>query len=61
MKIYYVIKKGVYIQGIYGIFDDYDLAKKACEEAIKSEQDDYHAFFVCERQYIWALRNKSNY
>jgi len=39
MKLYYVSKKGVYTQGVYGIFDNFDLAKAAMAEAIELEYD----------------------
>ena len=50
MKLYYVSKEGVYMQGIYGIFDNFDLAKAAMAEAIKLEYDNYHDFFIHERE-----------
>ena len=50
MKLYYVSKEGVYMQGIYGIFDNFDLAKAAMADAIEDERDNYHEFFIYERE-----------
>lgn len=45
-SIYLVIKHGVYIQGIFGVYDNYNLAKKALKEAQELESDDYHLFYL---------------
>lgn len=49
MQLFIVIKQGVYIQGIYGIYDNYADAEIALEEAEAKEPDNYHKFDIEER------------
>lgn len=44
--LYLVIKEGVYIQGIFGVYDTLDKAKEALKKAIKRESDNYHHFNI---------------
>jgi len=46
MKIYYVEREGIYLQGVFGMFDTKEKAIKAADIAKKGEKDDYHSFFV---------------
>ena len=49
MEVYVVIKQGIYMQGIYGIFDKPEKAKEALLIALKNEKDDYHEFYIDKR------------
>ena len=49
MKVYYVLKHGVYMQGIYGIYDSKEKAIEAMKEAKSKESDNYHDFYICIR------------
>ena len=44
--VFLVIKKGIYIQAVNGVFDDYDNALKNAKKAIEAESDDYHTFQI---------------
>ncbi len=52
--MYIIVKQGVYIQGVYGPFQDgrfskgLEDAKKAANKLAASEPDDYHTFDVYE-------------
>lgn len=46
MKIYVVLKEGVYLQDAIGVFDDEKLALKALYKSKEEEPDDYHDFFI---------------
>ena len=56
MEIYLVIKRGVYIQGIFGVYNTRIKAEKAIKIAKKQENDDYHTFDI-----IQADMNKTEY
>ena len=45
-SIYLIIKQGVYIQGIFGIYDNLALAKDAMKKAKILESDNYHYFHI---------------
>lgn len=45
-KVHVVIREGVYMQGIGGVFTTKDLAKEAAKELKKLEPDDWHDFFI---------------
>ena len=49
MEIYVVVIKGIYMQGIFGIFDNFEEAKEASLIAIRNERDDYHEFYIDKR------------
>ena len=49
MEIYILIKMGVYINDIIGIFDDSENTKEIALTMIKNEPDDYHTFYVYKR------------
>ncbi len=44
--MYVVVKEGVYIQDIAGLYDKLSDAKKSAIKAIKGERDDYHEMSV---------------
>lgn len=48
MKVYLVIKEGVYLQGIYGVYDTLIQAKEAQIVAKCEECDDYHTFDIIQ-------------
>lgn len=44
--MYFVTMEGVYIQGIYGIFETEQEARDYAVDLIRKEHDDYHSFCV---------------
>lgn len=48
MKIYVVVKSGVYRHEIVGVYSTLKLACEAAEAAAHAESDDYHGFEVLE-------------
>jgi len=46
MKVYLVLRMGVYIQGIVGIYDTYIYARDAAFKAKEMETDSYHSFII---------------
>ena len=44
--MYYIIKEGIYIQGVFHITDDYDNAVTTCNQFAKNDIDDYHQWVV---------------
>ena len=50
MKLYIVIKKGIYIQDIIGVFDDLEKAKTSALEKVSEEPDDHHSFHIAETE-----------
>lgn len=46
MKLYMVIRSGIYMQGVVGIFSTHELADKAMCNAKAKEKDDYHGFDI---------------
>lgn len=48
MKVYVVYRRGVYTQGIFGIYSLKTLAEDAIERAKKFERDKYHKFYIWE-------------
>lgn len=48
MKLYIVVRSGVYLQGIYGIYDSIEKAKTAKVNAKSKENDNYHDFEIYE-------------
>lgn len=49
MYVYYVLRSGVYDQGIYGIFSSRTRAKLALLDAKDKEKDNYHDFTIYKR------------
>ena len=43
---YIVYRQGVYMQGVVGVFDDYEVSKACAIEAIWAEKDDWHTMRV---------------
>ncbi len=56
-KLFVVIKHGVYIQNIVGVFDSYDVAKTAALCAKDDEEDNYHSFWVSEFELNQSIDN----
>ncbi len=50
LDLFLVQRRGVYDQGIVGIFDDENVAIEMAKDAFKEEQDNYHRFLVMEFQ-----------
>lgn len=50
MKIYVVIRRGVYLQGIVGVFDNEEKATSAMNLCKKHEPDNYHSFSIIETE-----------
>lgn len=48
MKVWLVLRWGIYVQGIIGIYSSEQLAKEAAQRAKALEPDDYHSFEVTE-------------
>lgn len=46
--VFVVVKHGVYIQGIIGVFDSVEKAHYAANQAVINERDDYHTFHIVE-------------
>ena len=44
--IYIIYREGVYMQGIVGVFDDFDEAEIQAVLAMDREKDDYHIMVV---------------
>ena len=49
-KVYIVERHGVFMQGVYGIFDSFKLAEEALIEARRKEEDGYHRFCISTRE-----------
>lgn len=50
MKLYIVVRHGVYMQGIYGVYDTHGKALVGAREAKSKERDDYHTFKIEEAE-----------
>lgn len=50
MKIWIVIRAGIYRNALVGVFSTLKKAKAAAEKAIKEEEDDWHYFEVIETE-----------
>jgi len=48
MEIYIVVRLGVYMQGIFGVYSSLKLAKEAKVKAKELEPDDYHNFYIMQ-------------
>jgi len=48
MKVYVIVREGIYDRGIYGVYENIELAKKDLIEAKVLERDDYHTFRISE-------------
>ncbi len=48
ISFWLVIRYGVYMQGIYGLYDSLELANIAMHKAKEAEEDDYHNFCIKE-------------
>jgi hypothetical protein len=48
MRVYYVQKKGMYCQGVFGIFTTPEPAVMLADSLAEKEKDDYHTFYVFE-------------
>ena len=46
MKVYLVLKMGIYMQGIVGIYNTYEYAIDAAIKAKEMETDNYHSFVI---------------
>ena len=46
MEIFLIAKLGVYEQGIYGVFDQFEVAKKQCKTFAKTDEDSYHNWYI---------------
>jgi hypothetical protein len=46
MKLYIVVRYGIYMQGIFGVFDTQGSAIEAANTAFEAEKDNYHSFHV---------------
>ena len=46
MNLYVVLKVGIYIRCVCGVFDSLDRAKMAANVLKTSESDDYHGFNI---------------
>lgn len=44
LRIYLVVRTGVYTQGIFGVYSSRDLAVEGAKKAKSLELDDYHNF-----------------
>ncbi len=55
-NVYVVIKEGIYMQGIVGVFSAKNAAIEAANIAIISEKDDYHEFYI-DKFMINQIRN----
>ena len=47
-EVYIVWMEGVYMQGIYGVYDNKEDALDAAKTFIAEEHDDYHGFNISE-------------
>lgn len=47
-SVYFIWRSGVYMQGVFGIYDDLQVAIDKAEGLIEAENDDYHTFHVSE-------------
>lgn len=50
MKVYLVIKEGVYIRGIAGVYSSIEAAKVGQVQAYSLEDDTYHDFYIYEHE-----------
>ena len=48
MKVFVIVRYGIYMQGIFGVYSTKDEALIAARLYISNEYDDYHAFEVIE-------------
>ncbi len=46
--MYLVLKMGVYIQDICGIYSTFEKAFERAKQCKKLEEDDYHTFTICD-------------
>jgi len=46
MNLYLVVRWGIYMQGIFGVYDSIEKAEEAKEIAISLEPDSYHNFTI---------------
>ena len=46
MDLYYVVRTGVYDQGVVGICDSLEKARNLLRSASENEPDDYHSFDI---------------
>ncbi len=46
MELFIVVRTGIYMQGIVGVYTSDDAARLAAERARVAEPDDYHDFEV---------------
>jgi len=44
--VYVVYREGVYMQGMVGVYDDFEASQTGAIEAIRKEGDDYHTMCV---------------
>lgn len=57
MSHYIVIRQGVYIQGIAGVFPNYDDAVQSARETADREEDRYHSIEVYPFDYNTTVLN----
>ena len=50
MKVFFVLRLGVYQQGVFGVFDELQKAVTHAHNSIFLEHDNYHDFFVYETE-----------
>ena len=48
MKVFLLIRSGVYMQGVFGVYSTMLKAAKAKNKYIEEEEDDYHDFTIVE-------------
>lgn len=46
MNLYLVIRRGAYMQGLWGVYENEEKANEALARAKVQEEDDYHEFTI---------------
>jgi len=64
LKLYIVERRGVYSQGIIGVFSTPDIAEQAMWRAKKKEPDNYHTFDIIEvglneERKMWDIKEEA--